>query len=211
MPFMAEQVWQKVSGNNFKDDNQSVHLEGWPSYAEAPNGKPETQNIIKEMEMVRKIVELGLAKRDEAGIKVKQPLQQLKINNLQLTIREEHEKLIKDELNIKKIIIKKGKGELSAEISSEITLELKMEGMAREIVRFINTLRKNAGMTIQDRMIVYWQSDNKEIREVFKKYGKEIIKETLSRELVEGLGDEVQEKKEVKIDGLDIILGIKKL
>lgn len=211
MPFMAEQVWQKVSGNNFKDDNQSVHLEGWPSYAEAPNGKPETQNIIKEMEMVRKIVELGLAKRDEAGIKVKQPLQQLKINNLQLTIREEHEKLIKDELNIKKIIIKKGKGELSAEISSEITLELKMEGMAREIVRFINTLRKNAGMTIQDRMIVYWQSDNKEIREVFKKYGKEIIKETLSRELVEGLGDEVQDKKEVKIDGLDIILGIKKL
>jgi len=100
---------------------------------------------------------------------------------------------------------------LSAEISSEITLELKMEGMAREIVRFINTLRKNAGMTIQDRMIVYWQSDNKEIREVFKKYGKEIIKETLSRELVEGLGDEVQDKKEVKIDGLDIILGIKKL
>ena len=30
MPFIAESIWQKISGNNFKDKDKSVHLENWP-------------------------------------------------------------------------------------------------------------------------------------------------------------------------------------
>lgn len=83
-PFIAEQIWQKVTGYNFTDENKSVHLEAWPSFAEASDGKP---TIIEEMETVRKIVELGLAERDKAGIKVRQPLTALKFKILNLKFK----------------------------------------------------------------------------------------------------------------------------
>jgi len=93
MPFMAEQVWQKVSGNEFKDENKSVHLENWNVVGVID------EKALEDMEKVRKIVELGLAKRDEAGIKVRQPLSQLRITNYEL--KEEYKVLVLDEINVK--------------------------------------------------------------------------------------------------------------
>ena len=123
MPFIAEQLWQKVTGNDFKSEDNSVHLEKWPI---SHNVECVTHNeILEKMEVVRKIVELGLAKRDEAGIRVRQPLNQLRIKNCEL--KNEYEELIKDELNVKNIKIKKGKGEIEVELDTDITPELKQE------------------------------------------------------------------------------------
>ncbi|MDP2755877.1 MAG: class I tRNA ligase family protein, partial [Nitrospirota bacterium] len=74
-PFIAEQLWQRVMEFNFEDENKSVHLEKFPDSRQ----QTADSRILEEMEVVRKIVELGLAKRDEAGIKVRQPLNKFSI------------------------------------------------------------------------------------------------------------------------------------
>ncbi|MFH1523271.1 MAG: isoleucine--tRNA ligase [Patescibacteria group bacterium] len=204
MPFMAEQIWQKVTGYDFKDEEKSVHLEGWSSKSRFKN---EELRIIEEMEIIRKIVELGLAERDKAGIKVRQPLNELRIKNYELII--DYEDLIKDELNVKNILNIKGKGDIEVELDTELTPELKQEGMKREIVRFVNNLRKKAGLTIKDRVVVFWESKSKDIKEVFNKYGDDIKKDTLAEEIKEGIEKSVG-NKEVMINGEGVVLGIKK-
>ena len=74
MPFMAEAIYSGVGAG----EKESVHLEEWPSFAEA---MPSQAKLIEEMEEVRKIVSLGLEARAKAGIKVRQPLASLKIKN----------------------------------------------------------------------------------------------------------------------------------
>jgi isoleucyl-tRNA synthetase len=204
MPFMAENLWQRLTGNNFKDENKSVHLESWPSFAKASEGDA---SLIGEMEIVRKIAELGLAKRDEAGIKVRQPLAELRIKNYEL--RMEYVDLLKDELNVKNIVCVKGGGEISVELDTKISEELKSEGVKREIVRFVNALRKDAGLSIQDRVEIYWQSGGAGVKKAFEIFKEEILKDTLAVNLIEGEGGE--NKKEVNINGEKCILGIKKI
>ncbi|MFH1822769.1 MAG: isoleucine--tRNA ligase [Patescibacteria group bacterium] len=204
-PFIAEELWQRVSGNNFKEENKSVHLENWPKPG---NIEQKTRNIIEGMEMVRKIVELGLAKRDEAGIKVRQPLSELRIMNYELN--EEYEFLVKDELNVKNVVAKKGKGDLKVELDITLTDELKEEGVKREIVRFINDLRKQAGLTIKDKIQVFWQAEDKEVKKAILKNVPAIMAETLASDMDEEKTDQVDIRKEVKVNGILVWLGIKK-
>jgi len=198
MPFIAEHIYQELGA-----DVESVHLKEWPAVAEAMAGKPE---ILEEMEQVRKIVELGLAERDKAGIKVRQPIASLKIKDKKSKIKnnEEYLKLIKDELNVKKMEFIEG-SELAVELDTRMTPELIKEGIKRELVRAINNLRKEAGMTIQDRAVIYYQTENKEIKEVFEKFGGEIKKDTLADEILIG-GD----GKAIKINEEKISLKVVK-
>jgi len=207
MPFMAEQLWQKVTGNDFKDKDRSVHLEEWPKASEQQKAD---SRVLEKMEVVRKIVELGLAKRDEAGIRVRQPLQKLEIGNLKLGLNEEYVKLIKDEVNIKDVVCGKGKGELEVKLDIKISEELKQEGIKRELVRSINNLRKDAGLTIKDRITICWESKAKEIEKVINSFKNDILKETLADDITGGMSDDTDTKKEVKINGDEVVLGIKK-
>jgi len=203
MPFMAEIIWQKVSGFNFKAENKSVHLTSWAEYDDLI--KKEDTEILKQMEEVRKIVELGLKARDEAGIKVRQMLNELRITNYELKV--EYKNLIIDELNVKNVISKKGQGEMKVELDTVLTDDLKFEGLKREIVRSVNNLRKNAGLTIKDKIVLSWQSDSELIKNVFTKMADELKKDTLTEEIKES---EV-EGEEVKMNGEMVKLGIKKV
>jgi isoleucyl-tRNA synthetase len=203
-PFIAEQIWQKVTGHNFKDENKSVHLEAWVLYDD-PMEK-EDMEILKQMEEVRKIVELGLAKRDEAGIKVRQPLASLEVKSQKSKVKsKEYIELIKDELNIKDVVFADSEGDIEVKLNIEMTDDLKLEGLKREIVRLVNNLRKNAGLTIQDRIVLSWQSDSELIKNVFAKMSDELKKDTLSEKIIEGDGEEV------KVNGEIVKLGISKL
>jgi len=212
MPFMAESLWQKVTGNNFKDENKSVHLEAWPG---TRNMEHVTHNkTLEDMELVRKIVEVGLAARDTAGIKIRQTLNELRITNYEL--RSELADLIKDELNVRSIRFIEGAGELQVELDTELTEELKMDGVRRELVRSINNLRKNAGLTITDRVAIYWSMDETDSAEplakrVFEKFGEAIKKDTLADSMAHEHNKEVDEGKDVRINGEEVWLGIKKV
>jgi len=196
MPFMAEHIYQELGAEIAK----SVHLEKWPEVKKEWVDK----KALAEMAMVRKTAELGLAERDKAGIKVRQALNQIKITNCEL--KEEYTELLKDELNVKNVAAEKGEGEMSVILDTVITEDLKLEGLKREIVRLVNNMRKNAGLTIKDRIVLNWQSESKLVKKVFSDMAEELKKDTLSGEIEEGEAS----GKEVELNGEKVILGISK-
>ena len=219
-PFIAERVWQTVTRNEFKNESKSVHLEKWPiefnvyqedsspvnlDFSDLKKAKNE-KDIIKDMRVVRKIVELGMAKRDEHSMKVRQPLASLTVKNLKLNI-DNYKKLIIDDVNVKDVIVEAGDGDISVELDIELTPELKAEGIKREMVRFINALRKNAGLSINDKVEIYFEV-NDEVQKVIADYKEAIMKETLATDLIEGVDADIKNRKEVKINGEVLVLGI---
>jgi isoleucyl-tRNA synthetase len=135
-PFFAENVWQKLK---VVSDEESVHLSSWP-ISEAK----DTLLLLENMKAVREICTAGNALRKKENIPVRQPLSAITIqwNNL-----EEYYDLIKDELNIKTIIVG---NEIFLDLS--ITPELKLEGEYRELVRLVQDMRKEKGLTPQDEI-----------------------------------------------------------
>lgn len=206
-PFIAEQVWQKVSGHDFGDENKSVHLEAWPIANEVD------ETILSEMDRVRKIVEYGLAKRDEAKIKIRQPLTEARIANSRLKLTDEYQELIKDELNVKSIRTVGGDEDnqnLVVELDTEITPELKQEGVKRELVRNINSLRKDANLSIGDSAEVYYETESADLKIVLEKYGADIMNDTLGKAIKFGI-EHVEQSREFKVEGEMIRLGVKKI
>ena len=117
---------------------ESVHLSNFP----VPNMKLYDDKLEKEMDTIRKIVEMAHSKRKKAMIKVRQPLAELEVKNAKLKINEDLIKLIMDEINVKKVVFEEGKEEMSVALDTNLTKELRDEGEARDIVREIQKKRK---------------------------------------------------------------------
>lgn len=202
LPFTAEHLYQNfaVPGSGVKY-RESVHLEDWTFPPKTLADRSERMpKILEEMELVRKIVEFGLAKRAEAKIKVRQPLNELRITNYELP--DEYTELIKDELNIKKVTYKKG-NELKVELDKNISDELKLEGEAREFIRQINQLRKQLRLTVADTVHIFYEGD---IDEILKKFGNEIMKYTLAQKIERGAGE-----KEMRVNEKTVKITIEKI
>jgi isoleucyl-tRNA synthetase len=205
MPFMAENLWQKLTGYDFKNENNSIHLETWPTKLAL-----EDEDVLIKMEVARKIVELGLAKRDEAGIKIRQMLSKAVVKG-GVAVDEKYISIITDELNIQSLEFVAGSENLELELDTEITQELKLEGIKRELIRFINMLRKDSGLSLGDKAQVYITQASLDIKETLDKMETEIGRETLSESIK--LVDTISEgelQKEVNINGEKIIISLKK-
>jgi isoleucyl-tRNA synthetase len=145
MPFISEEMFKNLTGQ------ESVHLADYPE----TNTKLLNQELIDQMSEVKKLVEIGHAKRKEAMIKVRQPLAEFKVLNSQFIIKDEDLiSLIKDELNVKKVSFEKGKGEIAVAFDTNLTQELKDEGEARNIVRGIQQERKKLGTSLDEKVNV---------------------------------------------------------
>jgi isoleucyl-tRNA synthetase len=167
-PFFAEYLYQEVGG-----DKESVHLESWPTAGKI-NGQ-----LIKDMEIVRVICSKGLEARTMAKINVRQPLATLKtktnINELVSSFNVfQIGELIKDEVNVKDIVFNPSI-EKDVELDTTITPELKEEGALRELIRAIQDLRKEKGLSVSDKASVIVPNDQKAVAE---KYADEIKKVT---------------------------------
>jgi len=211
MPFMAENLWQKISGYNFKDDNQSVHLQAWVK----TENDDSNAEVLEKMDFVRQAVEFGLAKRDEAKVKVRQMLASAVIcgpesKNIN---QPEYLFLVRDELNVKEVKWQQGSDDnLSVELDLEITPELKQEGLKRDLVRLINMLRKDSALSVNDRADVYIGGADEEVKEMIASVGEEIKKDTLCDGLA-AVNDlpETDNQKEVSLNNGKVLLGIKKI
>lgn len=164
-PFVAENIYQELKG-----EKESVHLDDWPELQE----KYLDQKLIGMMAQTREIVALALGKRAEAGIKIRQPLASLTINQ---KLGGEFTDLIKDEVNVEKI--KFGK---SIVLDIKTTKELEEKGLVRDLIREINALRKKEGLTIQDRTKIIF-GVNAKTKKIIKKFKDEILKGTLSEKM----------------------------
>ena len=93
-------------------------------------------------------------------------------------------------------------------VSTVISPELKAEGLAREIVRHIQTQRKNANFNIEDRIQTWYVASN-ELIDVFASWGEYIQSETLTTELVSGEPPADAFTETHKIEGQQLKIGIK--
>ena len=205
-PFLAEELYHNLTG-----DNESIHLKDW-----LPAGEIDS-SMLRDMNALRAAVNDGLSKRASEGIKVRQPLASVKLVNTisQDTPAEVAQFLIdiaKDELNVKSVEIVTDSESESAQPSVvydlTITPELKREGLMREIVRHVQSARKQAGLQIDDRIILSISSDDSEISQAVDAFADVIKSETLAVEL-NSAADE-SEKYDAKIEGKLVEISLKK-
>jgi isoleucyl-tRNA synthetase len=197
MPFMAEITWQEVCNYNFKDLDKSVHLNLWPKFKEV------NQTVLEEMSNVRKLAELGLAARDEHKIKIRQKLAKATIYSPLKQMSDDYLQLLADELNVVEIDWQAEQGENRVILDTNITEELKLEGFKRDFIRLVNALRKEAGLSIEDKTSIIWQGD-KDLEIKINNLSEDIKKGTLS-EAIEYL-DFSQDKKHKKLNFDDKII-----
>ncbi|MDO4967403.1 MAG: isoleucine--tRNA ligase [Candidatus Saccharibacteria bacterium] len=139
VPFLAEELYQKMTGSS-----ESVHLLDWPKA-----GKID-KVVIEEMARTRAVITEGLALRmqkseTEESIKVRQPLSELVYDGKKLP--EFYETIIAEEVNVKRVT-----NGSAMKLDKELTEELRQEGFARELIRFIQAGRKKAGLNVDDRI-----------------------------------------------------------
>jgi len=65
-------------------------------------------------------------------------------------------------------------------INTEITPTLKAEVLYRELLRHCQLVRKEAGFSISDKIVLFLQTDSKAIKSILEEYCKNIERETLS-------------------------------
>ena len=205
-PFLAEELYHNLTG-----DNESIHLKDW-----LPAGEIDS-SMLRDMNALRTAVNDGLSKRASEGIKVRQPLASVKLINTisQDTPAEVAQFLIdiaKDELNVKSVEIVTDSESESVQPSVvydlTITPELKREGLMREIVRHVQSARKQAGLQIDDRIVLSISSDDSEISQAVDAFADVIKSETLAVEL-NSAADE-SEKYDAKIEGKLVEISLKK-
>lgn len=205
-PFLAEELYHNLTG-----DNESIHLKDWLPAGEIDN------SMLRDMNALRTAVNDGLSKRASEGIKVRQPLASVKLINTisQDTPVEVAQFLIdiaKDELNVKSVEIVTDSESESAQPSVvydlTITPELKREGLMREIVRHVQSARKQAGLQIDDRIVLSIFSDDSEISQAIDAFADVIKSETLAVELNSVVNE--SEKYDAKIEGKLVEISLKK-
>ncbi|KTB48440.1 isoleucine--tRNA ligase [Dehalogenimonas alkenigignens] len=222
MPFLAEEIYQNLVAGNGTEKDDSVHLCDYPE-AEMTS----IDNVLSgSMRLAMKASSVGRAARAQAAIKVRQPLADAVIAGLSQTERSGLEKLadaIAEELNVKCLKFTSDADSLSADeystvsdgpvtvgINKRLTPELVDEGLVREITHRIQGLRKTAGFDIADTISTFFETDSVTER-VMEAWGEYVAKETLSRDLVNGVPDDPGITAETfKLEGHAIKLGVKK-
>lgn len=188
-PFLAEELYQKLGGGE-----ESVHLLNWPTNYTA------NQQIVDEMAEVREYINEGLSLRAKAGLKVRQPLASVTVPKLGEVM--EYEPILLDELNVKAVKIG---GEVA--IDETITPELKREGLMREVIRYVQSARKNAGLSVDDRINLSLITEDENLAAAITEHRQTIQTETLAQ-VIDELPHE--HNSEVKIEGVTLVIALEK-
>ncbi len=95
-------------------------------------------------------------------------------------------------------------------IDTNLTPDLADEGVTRELVHLVQNMRRSAGFNISDRIVTWYQGDDRVAR-VMEKHGGYIKEETLSLDLQPGEAEEGAHVEERRIDGASVKLGVKRV
>jgi isoleucyl-tRNA synthetase len=157
------------------------------------------------MRRVREVIEAGLAARmsrdDKLGqIKVRQPLSNLTYSGGKLD--GFYEQIIMDEVNVKNVHAGK-----EFTLDKRITPELRREGRAREVIRFVQKARKDAGLNVDDRIVLGLKTSDAELQKAIDEWRATIEAETLT---VGALEIEDGHQAVAKIDEAELKIKLRK-
>ncbi len=98
-------------------------------------------------------------------------------------------------------------GDYTVALSTEITPSLRREGQARDLVRFIQQSRKQAGFDVSDRITVLYDADE-EIACTIEQFHAFICEETLAQSLQKGEPHEMEHQTTFTVDGNRVEIGL---
>ena len=130
VPFVSEEIYTNLT------NEQSVHLQDFPVYDET-----KINEVIEEkMDLVRELISLGRNAREEAKIKVRQPISEIILDGKNKAIINDLVDLIKEELNVKNVIFAQ---DLNEYISYDIKPNFKVCGpiLGKNIKEFQDKLK----------------------------------------------------------------------
>jgi isoleucyl-tRNA synthetase len=254
MPFLADEMWQNLVRGVCPDAPAGVHLAGYPKVRE----ELADAELLAAMETVRVVVELGRRSRDEARIKLRQPLREVIVATDDPARRmqvADHVELIAAELGVKGVrlatsaeefaqvevmpllkvlgpkygrdlalirgLLREGEFELrdgrvlvgdwtlepgefelrararegfavtdgdgfAVALDTEITPELQLEGVVRDVIRTIQKMRQDSGFEVTDRIRITFPENDGDVGRAFAEHGDWIAAETLAVALEPG-------------------------
>jgi len=191
-PFLTDHIWRKLVVGT--DLPTSVHLSDWPK----AGGVNAT--LLDEMTKARESITVGLAQRAEAKVKVRQPLASATVPELP----DSYKDVIAEELNVKEV--KWGK---QVSVDTNVTPTLKREGLMREVVRNVQSIRKQAGLEVDNRIILVLTTEDGELRKAIDEHAETLTHETLALKL-EKKNTSAAYEANVEIEGKELHIGISK-
>jgi len=236
-PFLAEELYQNLVRSVFPQAPDSVHLTDFPVADKAKIDKQlaaDTQLVMKVSSLGRAArskagikvrqplahVRVSVASPEEQAILERlkpQVLEELNVKNLEIRSNTEVVKLDGHGYAVSGLEVDRKKGVkvpvsggvYNVAVPTEIPPELVAEGMAREIVRRLQAMRRSAGFDIADRIVTYYQGEAG-IRQVIEDFGDYIKQETLSLKLVAGAPPEGAFAESHRLGDYEILLGVKR-
>ncbi len=260
MPFLADELWQNLVRGVCPDAPDTVHLSGYPGSDPALADAA----LVASMSSVRVVVALGHDARNDAGIKLRQPLAEVIVVTADQRRRDQiaaHADLVAAELGVKEVrltdsseefaevevmpilqllgpkygrdlgmirgllqegefavrdghvdvgdwTLEPGEFELrtraregfavvdgdgfAVALDTEITPELRVEGVARDVIRHVQDLRKQAGLEVTDRIRLAYPEGDQAAVEAFSAHGERIAAEVLAVDVTAGAEWSVQ-------------------
>lgn len=168
IPYFSETIFQNLHALEIPTSTDSIHLQNWPVFDE----KLINSDLETQMENVRNICQLIHAERQKAGIKIRQPLVKATVYSKQET-PPRLTTVIAEETNIKEIVFVSSSENAKVELDTNLTPGLIAEGKYRDLVRSIQVLRRDAGLAIQDQILIFTPSWPKE-------FESDILKKTMA-------------------------------
>jgi isoleucyl-tRNA synthetase len=221
VPFVAEEIYRNLVCSVDSEAVESVHLADFP----VPDRAQIDVELVEATRLAMMVCSLGRAARARAGIKVRQPLAKalvkLKSDSEKKALRKLTYQIL-DELNVKEVEFHEGEGvgdkpgyasavegDYLVAVATELSPGLEAEGIAREVVRRLQTMRRSAGLDIADHIVTYYQGGDS-IQQAMTNFADYIKQETLSRELVSATSPGGSHTEKFYISGHEVSLGIKK-
>ncbi len=111
--------------------------------------------------------------------------------------------------------VTEGDNTVTVVLDTNLTPELLEEGFVRELISKIQTMRKEAGFEVTDKITIYYKAGQK-VTDIFEKYGSEIMGDVLGLSVVKDTEEAASAdengiyRKEWNINGETVLLGVKK-
>lgn len=186
MPFLAEEIYQNLVVNmELSDAKESVHLVEYPVIEDFD------ESILNEMRNIREVCSNGLKAREIAKVSLRQPLAKVYIG-----IDDDLTKsIVKEELNCREVIYSKdsiegdglftsGEGSKFVTIDSNLTDELKKEGMINDFLRRYRDLRKRKGLKMEDLVSLSLRVADEELLTLLQEYTNGNLNELHANEVL---------------------------
>lgn len=201
IPLLSESVYLNLKDPDFMPE--SIHLSDWNSETFSFD-----KNLLEEMQTALEIINVGRNIRQKAQLKIRQPLRAIHVQkNINF---KRFESFIMSELNVKSVLATKDNQE-EIGFDEKIDDELLSEGLSRELVHFIQGLRKSSEFDVSDRIELFVCLQSERTNKLLQTQSEYITGETLSVQChFAPIPSELEFKKSFKLNAEAVEVGIKK-